>query len=218
MFARLLATLSCVLPVGVCLARAEAVASPDRQVDVYLATNSNQPIPPIQEMKREVAALLKTAGYRVSWHVPGAGSTENPLVVVELRGSCQAPWPDTTVEPVTSGTSLASTAVSNGQVQPFTWLECDTLIRLLAPAWHGQPPLQRDQLFGRAMGRLLAHELLHYLTHTEGHDTDGIGKPSFSAKEVLAEHFDFAEASLERFRNFSAEDAEEMPSDVGAGR
>jgi hypothetical protein len=59
---------------------------------------------------------------------------------------------------------------------------------------------QRDFLYGRAMGRLLAHELYHMLANQREHVGSGVGKPSFSASDVLGESFAFEESALARFR------------------
>jgi len=45
---------------------------------------------------------------------------------------------------------------------------------------------QRDLAFGRAMGRVLAHELYHILANEKGHDRTGIAKPVITAQELLA--------------------------------
>jgi hypothetical protein len=55
-------------------------------------------------------------------------------------------------------------------------------------------------LYGRAMGRVLAHELYHMLANQREHVGSGVGKPSFSATDVLGESFAFEESALARFR------------------
>jgi hypothetical protein len=215
MFARLLTTLSCVLSIAPCFVLAESAGSPQRDLVVYLKGNSNQSGMPLQEMKREVKALMQTAGYHVEWRdleksrhdVVGAS-----LVVLELRGVCQVPQRAASVEPLRVAASLASSAVVNSEVLPFSWLECETLTKLLGPSLAKEPGGRRDFLYGRAMGRLVAHELLHVLTKARGHDDAGIGKPSFSAKDVLAEHFEFESTSIARFR----EPLPDNPGTVGA--
>jgi hypothetical protein len=98
--------------------------------------------------------------------------------------------------------------VVNGDVLPFSWLECGTLSRMLAPALNGAGS-RRDYLYGRAMGRLIAHELFHILTHTRGHDAGGVAKPYFSAQDILAEHFEFEASTLARFQEPAGADVTE---------
>jgi hypothetical protein len=207
MFARLLATLSCVLNIAPCFVRAEPVGPPERKLVVYLKRNSNQPGKPVQEMKREVKALMRAAGYHVEWwdlegarrEVIGAS-----MVVLELRGVCRTPQRVAAVGPLRQAASLASSAVDNSEVLPFSWLECETLTKLLAPSLAKAPGGKCDFLYGRAMGRVVAHELLHVLTNVRGHDDAGVGKPSFSANDMLAERFEFEPASIARFRDAGA--------------
>jgi hypothetical protein len=211
MFARVLAATCCLLEIALCSERPEPVAPPRREVVVYLKTAAGQPAQPVEEMKREANALLEPAGYALAWRrLPNAlgEAVEVPLVVVELRGTCQAPRRGDELAPLLNPSSLASTSVVNGDVLPFSWLECGTLSRMLAPALN-RFGSRKDYLYGRAMGRLIAHELYHMLTHTRGHDAGGVAKPYFSAQDILAEHFEFEASTLARFQEPTAADVTE---------
>ena len=61
--------------------------------------------------------------------------------------------------------ALAFTHLSNGQVIPFTDVECDRVRSSLRSA-HAEPGNMGDVLFGRALGRVLAHELHHIIDQT----------------------------------------------------
>jgi len=212
MFARALAAMCCLLNIALSAERPEPVAPPRREVVVYLRTAAGQPAQPVEEMKREAKALLEPAGYTLAWRrLPNAVGevVDVPLVVVELRGTCQAPRRGDELAPLLNPSSLASTSVVNGDVLPFSWLECGTLSRMLAPALTAMGS-RRDYLYGRAMGRLIAHELFHILTHTRGHDMGGVAKPYFSAQDILAEHFEFEASTLARFQEPAPADAAEV--------
>jgi len=210
MFARLLAILICLWVSDPRLGRAEPASQPGRELVVYLKAEPGQPPQPIEEMTREADSLMASAGYSVSWRLLG-GSTHDAvdghLVVIELRGNCQPPKPSATIEPLAAGTSLASTAVADGKVLPFSQLECENLTRLLASTLAKEAPVKRDYLYGRAMGRLVAHELFHVLLGTLDHDEAGIAKPSFSAKDILADHFEFEFTALAKFRDSASGDS-----------
>jgi hypothetical protein len=201
MSARFLATPCCLLSIALCVGRAETVTPPARELVVYLTAVPHQPLPPIQEMQREVKTLMQTAGYRIEWRDSASSKrdvSDASVFVLQLRGVCQAPERPSAVEPLGKSVSLASSAVVDGEVLPFSWLECETLARLLAPSLAKEPGAKREYLYGRAMGRLVAHELLHVLTNTRGHDDSGVGKLSFSAKDVLSERFEFEHPSIAR--------------------
>jgi len=171
-------------------------AGPD--VVVYLKTDSVQPARSLEHMKRELGALMSVPGYRVEWRdaqSPDRNVDNAELVVVELRGSCGVPPGWLAAGHTGRADSLASTHVSGAKVLPFSWLNCDSLTRLLAPSLAGEADAQRDYLYGSAMARLVAHELYHILANTREHGREGIGKAGFTSKDLLSERFGFATAS-----------------------
>jgi hypothetical protein len=203
MFARILVVLVCFVGALLRPGLAEAVNPPHRKLVVYLKTAASQPKPPTDEMKREVDALMEGAGYSVSWRSPGDfGQDEGDAAVIvsEFQGVCEVPRPGIILAPPGAGAILASTAVSDGEVLPFIGVDCATVARLLAPALPNSASGRRTFLYGRALGRVVAHELFHALTGTREHDQGGVAKHSFRASDVLAEHFEFELATLRRFR------------------
>ena len=219
MFARILVILVCFLDAVLRPALAEPVNPPHRKFVVYLKTAPGQPSPPSEEMKREVNALMDDAGYTVSWRSPddyGRDEGDAAIIVSELRGICQAPPAGMTLGPVEPGASLASTAVSNGIVLPFIWVDCPIVARLLAPALPTEGP-NRNHLYGRALGRVVAHELFHAVTKTRDHDDSGVAKHSFRASDILAEHFEFDLATLKRFRDSAVVGFDADDGDIDAG-
>ena len=168
MSARLLA-LCCLLNPVVSSAWADSNVSAGPDVVVYLKSDSLQPARPLEHMKLELSALMSSPGYRVEWRDSQSAdrNVDNAeLVVVELRGSCGIPPGRIEAEPGGGG-SLASTHVSGAKVLPFSWVNCENLTRLLAPSLAGEAGAQRDFLYGRALARLLAHELYHVLANTQ---------------------------------------------------
>jgi hypothetical protein len=222
MSARRLAALCFVLIFGPCTGWADPVSSPDRRVAVYLQTGSSRETErSVSYMQRELESLMQTLGYTVEWKVLGRHSSEDEslIAVVELRGNCRPPEGNGYVEPAEDGASLASTAVDGDQVLPFSWIHCETLTRFLAPSLARTAPGQRDFLYGRAMGRLLAHELYHLLANTREHAEAGVGKSAFSARDLLGERFTFDGSTL---AGFSAADStfteSESTEDSAIGR
>ena len=225
MFARLLA-LVCLGSFGIVTCRSEPVTLPNRKVVVYLQASASQSPGPVAAMKREAAALLEEAGYAIEWREQGSKSeTDGFLTVLELRGVCQTP-DRLAAKSVLPGAQLASTAVSDGRVLPFSWINCATLTQFLTPVLMDQTGVRREFLYGRAMGRIVAHELYHILSNEPGHDEGGVAKPSFTARDVLADQFDFDHATLVKLQAIPALDAsalddsldESVPSEESEGR
>jgi hypothetical protein len=141
-------------------------------------------------MHEELAALMRQAGYRVAFREAGGREAIDAefLSVVELNGSCAIPAGYRLAEDRTPGNAkLATTAVTDGRVLPFSAVNCSALTHLLQPALLQAPVAQRDFLCGRALGRVIAHELYHVLAKTTGHAAAGIAQRALSSAALLGE-------------------------------
>jgi hypothetical protein len=201
MFARLLAAF-CLMVVVV---STSASRFEENALVVYLAGEELQPERPLEHMKTEFARLMDSAGYRVVW--AGARhrdpvSTDSELIVINFRGVCGAAEPGPISAP---GTALASTAINGTHVMPFSSVDCSALTAILARGLGMEPGARRDFLYGRAMARLIAHEMYHFLLQTRDHELEGIARPRFSARDLLSERFDFEPTTLERLRTPAGE-------------
>jgi hypothetical protein len=202
MSARLLATFC----LGICfvsVSPAQSAGSADSELVVYLKSEAGQPSGPVAQMKRDLAALMHTAGYHISWRNPetGAGDDSAFLAVVELNGTCALPAGYTyATAPTINAVSLATTDVTDGQVLPFSSIHCTVLSRSLAPLLLKTAAAQRDYLYGRAMARVLAHELYHMLSGSLDHAKSGVARSCFSIEDLVAEHFTFENLTLARMR------------------
>jgi hypothetical protein len=194
LFARLRALGCLLLFSGPSAVRSEPVVPADQRLVVYLKLGTNRSGESLRAFQGELDSLMRSASYRVEWREAGIqpGAETATVTVVELRGVCEPVGDQTEPSvPPASASSLASTAVSDGQVLPFSWVNCEVLTRMLAPALANQHPTQRDYLYGRAIARVVAHELYHVLTNHREHSVSGIAKPSFTVDDLLAAHFGF---------------------------
>jgi hypothetical protein len=201
MSARFLA-LVCLCVFGLSVGRSEPVVSTDRSLVVYLRTAPDQPPAAVDFMKRELHVLMEEAGYRIEFRTPSEVPAEGhdaAIAVVELNGKCDLS-PSSSAKPMDRRVSLASTPVIDGRVLPFSRVHCAVVDQFVAPVLALRPLFERDFLYGRALGRLVAHELYHVLANEQGHDTEGVSKPVFTAGDLLAERFDFQHAAIRKFR------------------
>ena len=116
-------------------------------------------------MRTEVDRLL---GSKITiawkdWSDRQAGEDFPRLVTLSLKGRCTAD--PSGVVPLQVGTRIpiASTAISDGRILPFAEVDCERLSALLSPALLRTAKSRRAEILGRAMGRLIAHELYHML-------------------------------------------------------
>jgi hypothetical protein len=178
------------------------VVPTDRPLVVFLKAGNNQSARAMPYFRHELSVLMHSAGYRVEWREPGKSSGDAggaALAVVELQGTCDI-LTEAGGQPTNGGSSsnLATTAVSDGRILPFSSMDCGALTRMLAPALAGENSDLQQYSYGRAMARIVAHELYHVLSKDHGHAEDGVAKPAFATGDLLANHFVFASAARDK--------------------
>ena len=129
----------------------------------------------LQEMQRETAAVMQSAGVHVRWvpllEAQLGGEFVEP-VQVRLQGRCDMSGFEHPVR--TTDRSLGWTHVSDGKVLRFIDLDCSRLRLSLFSAMWGEDFQHRDFLLGRALGRVLAHELHHAIGRETEHPANGL--------------------------------------------
>jgi len=212
-FALLLA-LCCLLITVVCPGWAAPPRPATAKLAVYLKTDIAQSARPLDSMRRELTRLMQSAGYELEWRGPQDSNVDTSafLAVVELKGDCEALSGNLGLGSTLPGIAdLASTFVSDGQVLPFSWVNCGNVTKLLAPALLDLPAARGDFIFGRAVARLIAHEFYHMLMQTREHTRNGISKPCFTAADLTTNSFDFEGAVLAQLQRSQAGRTADIP-------
>ena len=96
------------------------------------------------------------------------------------------------------------THISDGIVLPFTDVDCDRIRGFVQTRLARIDANGREEVFGRAIGRVLAPELYHIFAHTTQHGAGGVGKAFYSVEELTAEVFRFAAAEFSALRTSHA--------------
>lgn len=185
----------CLLLAGLFPAEAHDNGTPNHgttspEVVVYLENAVTQSPALLKYMRQELAALMQHAGYRVAFREmhDRQSSDAEFLSVIEFRGICSTPAGYRSAEDrAPRTTDLATTAVTDGRVLPFSTVNCPALTRLLENELSHAPGARRDFLYGRALARVIAHELYHVIAHTTSHAQSGIAQRALSSAELLAE-------------------------------
>jgi len=86
--------------------------------------------------------------------------------------------------------------VSDGMVLPFSDVDCDAIRGFLQKQLLSTPEAEREETFGRALGRVLAHELYHVLAGTSNHGACGVAKSGYTVGDLVAREFVFEAAEL----------------------
>jgi hypothetical protein len=151
-------------------------------------------------LESEVKEQLKPTGLKVELKLreevdPQANFTD--VVLVKFRGTCtmqhwaplmdeRGPW--------------AWTHAVDGEVLPFSEVSCDQVRRAVKQAMWGGERGKADKLYGRALGRVVAHELFHILAKTKDHGKDGLAKTALSPRQLIDESLVLDEHDVDRIR------------------
>ena len=188
------------LPLAVGLAagaQAEPVIAP---IVVYAGYQHRPPAPISDAIRTEVEGILGHAGIEFNWRSLAdspANEKSLDLAVIHLKGRCDIggllPHHE---EPG----ALGWTYVSDGAILPFGDVDCDRVRSFIQVGLLGVPAKRREQAFGRAVGRVLAHELYHILTRNPHHSPKGVGKAEYTVRDLLSDAFVFDENESEELR------------------
>jgi hypothetical protein len=159
-------------------------------------------------MHGELQRLLAPAGFDVVLKNPAdrkSGEDFELIVVASFNGSCSGSAPS-----VKAVASLGDTSIADGHILPFFRVDCGLIMQMLGP--------QADpSAIGKALGRVMAHEIYHIAARTTDHHDTGVAKAAFSARDLTTPRFDFDSWSLARMRPVSIASSSESSGDA-AGR
>lgn len=153
----------------------------------------------IAEMKREFAGIMKPSALAFDFksRAEAEQGSVADLMVVRFKGTCVLkPIPYL----IDERGPMAFTYSTEGAVQPFSEVACDQVTRVVRPAMSGGDFARADLLMGRALGRVLAHEVVHILTRSGAHGKDGVARTSLSASQLIAPELRLDAEDLERLR------------------
>ena len=155
-------------------------------------------------LEQELTRLVAPAGIALTWR-SNADRTQTHeemgrIIVGKFAGNCSVE----TVSRARVGSSakltLAEASVYRGRVLPYFSVDCNHVIRTLAPMLQPLSPPMRQAIFGRALARVIAHEIYHILAETTGHEDAGLAKAKLTFHDLTAPGIDLSPASLQRIR------------------
>jgi len=184
------------------LAALPALCAAAEVTPVALFTHYEQPPAPrvADSLRHEVENIMAPLGFPLQWiSLDGVRGNDvaTALAVVTFRGNCEAA--DLLAEGKT--TPLGITHISDGIVLPFTEVDCEATRNFLRKELIRVQARERETALGRALGRVLAHELFHVFASTAHHGSDGIAKSAFAEHELMAEHFTFEPSEFRALRS-----------------
>jgi len=178
-----------------------AAITPANDADVTVIVNFKGSYSPaaIREMQREAGEIIKTSGIQLAWRLrsEAADSTFNDLVVMTFKGTCIFNPMPVVVDELGP---YALTRTAGGEVQPFGEVDCDHVVASLHNAMTSSDFAKADLLLGRALGRVVAHELVHMLTKSRQHGKEGVEKAALSGRQLISESLSLSALDVDRLQ------------------
>jgi hypothetical protein len=167
---------------------------------LYTAFQQEPPAAVMDSIRNELEQIMLPAGLRFDWHPlsEAGGRVSFQLAVIHFKGECDAG--NVRVELGNPG-ALGWTHISDGDILPFIDIDCEGVRLTIQRELAAMPVFGRDSIFGRAIARILAHELYHFLANTKHHSTSGLAKASYTAEDLLAQTFRFGKKECAMLRS-----------------
>ena len=152
----------------------------------------------VNALKSELAEIWRGEPVKLNWkplETLQPGDSFPDLVVVHFKGDCKLHplEPFRIDERGPQGSALAYSPMVDGEVQPFSSILCERVQRSVQSALRPNQRKSANKLYGRALGRVLSHELYHILNQTKEHEQQGLAKKSLSGQQLIEPHFHFGE-------------------------
>ena len=201
----------CLLALSALFCSVAAAESPARTVTV-LVSGGRVPGGVLRAMEQEAQSDLAPSGLKLSWvsnqdlQRSGVNGT---LTILRVRGECRpgALVHNDSVRAANGDSVLGQTHIVDGKVLPIADILCDSVQNLVGRDLKTAPPGARDQLLGRALGRVAAHELYHILAGTTDHARRGLSRPEQRSNELLAPEDSFSPQSEQRIADSVGSDS-----------
>jgi hypothetical protein len=171
---------------------------------LYIHFQQDPPDAVLESIEEELTNIMVPAGMEFEWRslkntLGNEVSVE--LAVIHFKGTCDI----ADMAPVDGYPGpLGWTHMSDGEILPFSDINCDGIRIFVQRDLLRVPEANREAAFGRAIARVLAHELYHIFAKTTKHAAWGIGKPAYTVQELLSSKFQFEKKECDALRKHQA--------------
>ena len=152
---------------------------------LYIDFQQDPPEVLLESIQEELANIMLPTTKEFEWRslaAPKGNEVSADLAVIHFKGNCSVT--DLTPTGVDLG-PLGSTDMSDGEILPFSDINCDAIRSFLQRDLLRIPEVDREVAYGRAIARVLAHELYHIFARTTRHAVRDIGKSTFTVQDLL---------------------------------
>jgi hypothetical protein len=137
---------------------------------ITLYTQFHQQPPPalLESLQTEVQSIMAPMGLNFQWLSLSTSDGKKvavELAVINFKGRCDVAG---LVAHDSNPGALGWTHMSDGAILPFADVDCSAVRSFLQKELLFIRPQDREQVLGRALGRVLAHELYHIFANSTG--------------------------------------------------
>jgi hypothetical protein len=160
---------------------------------ITLYTQFHQQPPPalLESLQTEVQSIMAPMGLNFQWLSLSTSDGKKvavELAVINFKGRCDVAG---LVAHDSNPGALGWTHMSDGAILPFADVDCSAVRSFLQKELLFIRPQDREQVLGRALGRVLAHELYHIFANTTRHGSNGVGREFYGVQDLLSADFQF---------------------------
>jgi hypothetical protein len=187
---------------GCALGYAAVEPSGGRAHVVAIVLKTEAPMSPMTEqaMREELARLLRPAGIRAVVHrdaeMLDLGGVDE-VIWVGYRGCSLVPAGKAVSRPAGP---LGWVRCLDGAMQPFVTVDCPLVAAHLREALVAPQHLWAKPLMGRALARVLVHELMHYLTRSREHSGTRLFREDMDSQTLVEPRVALEAVDLEALR------------------
>lgn len=177
-----------------------AVAGERSGITVLLQFDESASSRSVEALRTELASLIRPAGLELDYRLGselGPDETPADIIVVRFRGTCRT---DTRLMLPDERGPFAFTHASDGEILPFAEVACDRVQTSLRQLAGRVDPRRADEIFGRALGRVVAHEIYHIVAKTPHHGSKGVARKGLTRDQLVADHLVFDEEDLRKLQ------------------
>jgi hypothetical protein len=160
---------------------------------LYTSSQNPMPVAVRHALEDEVEAIMGPLGRHFVWRslatVKG-NEISSELAVLTFKGHCDV---EGLTLKETHPNALGWTHVSDGAILPFSEIDCDRIKGFVQKELIYKKTADREEVFGRAIARVVAHELYHIFAQTNHHGSEGVAKSAYTVHELLSDDFHFEE-------------------------
>ena len=159
---------------------------------VLYAQFQQEPPPRVFDaLKAEVDSVMAPTDLRFTWRTVAANVGNEAaveLAVITFKGMCDVAG----LAPHNSKSGpLGWTHITDAVILPFAGIDCQAIRSFIQKQLLTMGVEDREAAYGRAIGRVVAHELYHIFANTTRHGSRGLGKAAYSVQDLLSPTFQF---------------------------